>query len=163
MKPLHPDTLIRNPKGQPIVASIVVDCHAANLWSTVGRFSGFDAFIPALANIEMTGTGVGALRKKYFRDGNCVVEQLNTLDDQAMQMTWTMIYNTLGIARLWAAICVQGLGAQCSRVTWTIIAEPLDAAQAGFESFVQSFIDSALENVRRLLGQVAGATSLAPA
>jgi carbon monoxide dehydrogenase subunit G len=163
MKPLQPDTLIRNPNGLPIMASVEVSCPAARLWSMVGKFSGFDAFIPTLKRIEVTGSGVGALRTKFFHDGNCVVEQLNSYDEQAMHMTWTTIYNTLGVARLWAAIQVQALGAQRSRVTWTIIAEPVDAAQAGFEQFVQNFADSALENVRQLLGQAAGAKRLAPA
>jgi len=152
MKPLQPDTLICNPNGRPIVASVLVDCHATRLWDIVGQFAGFDAFIPDLTHIEMTGTGVGALRTKFFRDGNCVVEQLNSRDEQAMHMTWTTIYNTLGVARLWAAIRVEALGADCSKATWTIIAEPIDRANAGFEQFVQSFADSALENVRRLVG-----------
>ncbi|MBV4453682.1 MULTISPECIES: SRPBCC family protein [Pseudomonas] len=152
MKPLQPDTLIRNPNGLPIVASVVVDCHATRLWSMVGQFAGFDVFIPDLTHIDMTGTGVGALRTKFFRDGNCVVEQLNSRDEQAMHMTWTTIYNTLGVARLWAAIQVQSIGAQCSKVTWTIIAEPTDDANAGFRRFVQGFADSALDNVRRMLG-----------
>lgn len=152
MKPLQPDTLIRNPNGLPIVASVVVDCHASRLWNMVGQFSGFDAFIADLTHIEMTGTGVGALRTKFFRDGNCVVEQLNSRDEEAMHMTWTTIYNTLGVARLWAAIRVEAQGAVCSKVTWTIIAEPIEGAQTGFEQFVQAFADSALENVRRLLG-----------
>ncbi|WP_455823986.1 SRPBCC family protein [Pseudomonas graminis] len=152
MKPLQPDTLIRNPNSLPIVASVVVDCPAARLWDMVGEFGGFAAFIPALSHIEMIGSGVGALRTKFFHDGNCVVEQLNSRDEHAMCMTWTTLYNTLGVARLWAAMSVQALGAQCSRVTWTIIAEPVDSAQAGFEAFVQDFANSALENVRRLLG-----------
>ncbi|MBC3300022.1 SRPBCC family protein [Pseudomonas sp. SWRI18] len=152
MKPLQPDTLIRNPNGLPIVASVVVGCHATRLWNIVGQFASFDVFIPDLTHIEMTGTGVGALRTKFFRDGNRVVEQLNSRDEQAMHMTWTTIYNTLGVARLWAAIQVQSLGAQCSRVTWTIIAEPTDEANTGFRQFVQGFVDSALYNVRRMLG-----------
>ncbi|MGA9702988.1 SRPBCC family protein [Pseudomonas sp.] len=152
MKPLQPDTLIRNPNSLPIVASVVVDCNAVRLWSMVGQFEGFAAFIPALSHIEMIGTGVGALRTKFFHDGNCVVEQLNSRDERAMHMTWTTIYNTLGVARLWAAISVQAIGPQCSRVIWTIIAEPVDSAQAGFEAFVQDFANSALENVRKLLG-----------
>lgn len=130
MKSLQPDTLIRNPNGLPIVASVVVNCHATRLWNMVGQFAGFDVFIPDLTHIEMTGTGVGALRKKFFRDGNCVVEQLNSRDEQAMHMTWTTLYNTLGVARLWAAIRVQALEAECSRVTWTIIAEPTEIGRA---------------------------------
>lgn len=152
MKPLQPDTLIRNPSAPPIVASVVVDCPAARLWSVVGQFAGFNVFIPALTHIEMIGTGVGALRRKFFRDGHCVVEQLNSRDEHAMHMTWTTLYNTLGVARLWAAIQVEAMGTECSRVTWTLVAEPMDAAQAGFEQFLQGFADSALENVRRLLG-----------
>ncbi|UII71709.1 SRPBCC family protein [Pseudomonas sp. HN11] len=152
MKSLRPDTLIRNPNSMPIVASAVVGCPAPRLWDMVGQFAGFDAFIPDLTHIEMTGTGVGALRTKFFRDGNCVVEQLNSRDEEAMYMTWTTIYNTLGVARLWAAIHVEAVGTGCSKVTWTIIAEPADKADIGFESFVQRFADGALENVRRILG-----------
>ncbi|WP_411381668.1 SRPBCC family protein [Pseudomonas sp. MPB26] len=152
MKPLQPDTLIRNPNGLPIVASVVVECHATRLWNIVGEFAGFDVFIPDLTHIEMKGTGVGALRTKFFRDGNCVVEQLNSRDEHAMHMTWTTIYNTLGVAQLWAAIQVQSIGEECSKVTWTIIAEPTDEANTGFRQFVQGFADSALNNVRRMLG-----------
>lgn len=152
MKPLQPDTLIRNPNGAPLVASVDVACDAARLWSVVGNFAGFDAFIPALSHIEMTGTGVGALRRKFFHDGHHVVEQLNSWDDEAMCMTWTTLYNTLGVARLWAAMRVEALDAQRSRATWTLIGEPVDMPQAEFEQFVQAFADSALGHVRRMLG-----------
>jgi hypothetical protein len=151
MKLLQPDTLIRNPSGLPIVASVVVNCSASRLWDMVGRFAGFDMFIPDLSHIEMMGSGVGALRTKFFRDGNCVVEQLNSRNEQAMHMTWTTIYNTLGVARLWAAIQVEALEAERSKVMWTIIAEPTETANTGFEQFVQDFANSALDNVRRIL------------
>ena len=149
---MKPDTLIRNPCGKPVVSSVTVACDAARAWAVVGDFAGFDRFIPALSHIEMTGAGIGSLRKKCFHDGNLVVEQLNSRDEQAMRMTWTTIYNTLGVARLWAGICVEALGARRSKVTWTIIAEPIDRSDTGFEQFVQGFADSALENVRRILG-----------
>ena len=69
-------------------------------------------FIPALERIERTGDGVRSLRKKFFVDGqNLVVEQRNSRDDQAMHMTWTLIYNTLGIDNLWAAMRVEPLTA----------------------------------------------------
>lgn len=151
MKLLQPDTLIRNPNGTPVVASVDVACEAARAWRVVGDFAGFDAFIPALSHIEMTGEGVGALRTKFFHDGHCVVEQLNSRDDHAMCMTWTTLYNTLGVARLWAAMSVDVLGPKHSRVTWTLIGEPVETTQAEFEQFAQVFADSALENVRRML------------
>ena len=152
MKPLQPDTLIHNPTGMPVVASVVVNCEAMRLWGVVGHFAGFDAFIPALSHIEMTGDGVGALRTKFFHNGHRVVEQLNSRDEDAMSMTWTTIYNTLGVARLWAAMRVEALGSSSSRATWTLIGEPAEMARAEFEQFVQTFADNALGNVRHMLG-----------
>lgn len=153
MSTLQPDTLIKNPQGCHVVSSVDVPADAAQVWAVVGNFSGFDRFIPALSHIEMTGEGVSSLRKKFFRDGNLVVEQLNSRDDQARHMTWTTIYNTLGVANLWAAMSVEPLAADKSRATWTIIAEPAQGgaeALPGFKEFVQGFADDAMNNVLKL-------------
>ncbi|WP_367373659.1 SRPBCC family protein [Pseudomonas lini] len=153
MKTLQPDTLIKNPHGCHVTSSVEVPADATQVWAVVGNFAGFDQFIPALSHIEMTGEGVSSLRKKFFKDGNLVVEQLNSRDDLALNMTWTTIYNTLGVANLWAAMSVESLGASNSRATWTIIAEPAQGgaeALPGFKAFVQGFADDAMGNVLKL-------------
>lgn len=153
MTTLQPDTLIKNPHGCHVVSSVEVPADAPRVWAIVGNFAGFDKFIPALSHIEMTGEGVTSLRKKFFKDGNLVVEQLNSRDDQALSMTWTTIYNTLGVANLWAAMAVEPLGAGKSRATWTIIAEPAQGgadAMPGFKDFVQGFADDSMNNVLKL-------------
>ncbi|NBB62655.1 SRPBCC family protein [Pseudomonas sp. ODNR1LW] len=153
MNTVQPDTLIRNPQGCHVVSSVEVPADAAQVWAVVGNFSGFDRFIPALSHIEMTGEGVSSLRKKFFKDGNLVVEQLNSRDDEALSMTWTTIYNTLGVGNLWAAMQVEAVGAGKSVATWTIIAEPAQGASAalpGFKDFVQGFADDSMKNVLQL-------------
>ncbi|MHC8303595.1 SRPBCC family protein [Pseudomonas sp. PB3P13] len=153
MKNLQPDTLVRNPQGCQVVSSVEVPAGASKVWAIVGNFAGFDAFIPALSHIEMTGEGVSSLRKKFFSDGNLVVEQLNSRDDQALNMTWSTIYNTLGVANLWAAMSVEPLSADTSRATWTIIAEPVQTGEVelpAFKAFVQGFADDAMGNVLKL-------------
>ena len=153
MSTLQPDTLIRNPQGCHVVSAVEVPAEATQVWAVVGNFAGFDRFIPALSHIEMTGEGVSSLRKKFFKDGNLVVEQLNSRDDQARNMTWTTIYNTLGVANLWAAMQVESLGSGTSIATWTIIAEPAQGGDApGFQAFVQGFADDAMNNVLKLFG-----------
>ena len=153
MSTLQPDTLIKNPQGCHVVSSVEVPADAIQVWAVVGDFAGFDRFIPALSHIEMTGEGVSSLRKKCFKDGTLVVEQLNSRDDQALSMTWTTIYNTLGVAHLWAAMQVKSLGAGRSEATWTIIAEPAQGGAEGlpgFKDFVQGFADDAMRNVLKL-------------
>jgi hypothetical protein len=153
MSTLQPDTLIKNPHGCHVVSSVEVSADAAQVWAVVGNFAGFDRFIPALSHIETIGEGVSSLRKKCFKDGNLVVEQLNSRDEHARSMTWTTIYNTLGVANLWAAMNVEALGTGKSRATWTIIAEPASGGEEtlpGFKDFVQGFADDAMGNVLKL-------------
>ncbi|MFJ3485540.1 SRPBCC family protein [Pseudomonas sp. NPDC090202] len=151
---LTPDTLISNPAGAPVVSSVTVAAEASQVWKVVGDFGGFTRFIPALASIEVIGEGVGAVRHKKFKEGGLVVvEQLNSRDDSAMSMTWTTIYNNLGVGNLWAAMTVVPSGSHSSVATWTIIAEPGrdNPVSAGdFQAFLQGFADDAMNNVRNL-------------
>ncbi|MNJ41211.1 Polyketide cyclase / dehydrase and lipid transport [compost metagenome] len=154
MQTLQPDTLIHNPDGCQVVASIKIAADAASVWNIVGNFAGFPLFIPALSHIEMTGIGVRSVRKKLFKDGNVVIEQLNARDDQAMYMTWSLIYTSLNIGNLWAAMQVEALDQHQARATWTIQAEPYTGGHAAlpeFQAFLQGFADDAMNNVRNLL------------
>ena len=153
MQHFEPDTLVRNPVGNPVVASVIVNGDARSVWKVVGDFSGFAKFIPALSHIEMTGEGVRSVRKKLFKDGNVVIEQLNTHDDQVMAMTWSLIYTSLNIGNLWAVMQVAPQGERQSLATWTIIGQPYTGGKEdvpAFEAFLQSFADSAMKNVQEL-------------
>ncbi|MBD8098622.1 SRPBCC family protein [Pseudomonas fluorescens] len=149
----EPDTLVRNPVGNPVVASVTVKSDARSVWNVVGDFAGFATFIPALAHIEMTGEGVRSVRKKLFKDGNVVIEQLNTHDDQAMAMTWSLLYTSLNIGNLWAVMQVVPDGDNQSQATWTIIGQPHTGSKEdvpAFEAFLQGFADDAMKNVQAL-------------
>lgn len=150
---LRPDTLIKNPEGSRVVSSVEVPSDAQSVWNIVGNFAGFPVFIPALAKCEVIGSGVRSVRKKLFKDGNIVVEQLNARDNEQMYMTWTLIYTSLNIGNLWAAMDVEETGpAQCI-ATWTIIGEPSTGgpeALPDFQDFLQGFADDAMNNVRKL-------------
>nr|WP_225780323.1 SRPBCC family protein [Pseudomonas sp. Marseille-Q3773] len=153
MQHCEPDTLIKNPVGEAVVAAVTVNADARSVWNIVGNFAGFPVFIPALSHIEMTGTGVRSVRKKLFKDGNVVIEQLNTHDDQRMVMTWSLIYTSLNIGNLWARMEVQEQGPGKSLATWTIIGEPYTGGQEdrpAFQAFLQSFADGAMNNVKQM-------------
>ncbi|MGF6590045.1 SRPBCC family protein [Pseudomonas sp. 2835] len=153
MSHLEPDTLIKNPVGEPVVATVAVNADARSVWNIVGNFAGFPVFIPALSHIEMTGSGVRSVRKKLFKDGNVVMEQLNSFDDQQMVMTWSLIHTSLNIGNLWARMEVKAQGANQSLATWTIIGEPRTGTAQdlpAFQAFLQGFADGAMNNVRQM-------------
>ena len=154
---LSPDTLITNPGGDPVVSAILVNAPAREVWKVVGDFGGFTQFIPELESIEVIGEGPGSVRYKKFKEGGLrVVEQLNSHDDEAMSMTWTTIYNNLGVSRLWASMTVVPEDNASCVATWTIIAEPTDdnsMSAEDFKDFLQGFADGAMENVPEAVGR----------
>jgi hypothetical protein len=151
---LTPDTLISNPAGKPVMSTVSITADAQAVWDVVGDFGGFAKFIPALASIEVVGTGPGSVRYKQFKEGGSVViEQLNSRDDRALSMTWTTIYNNLGIRNLWASMTVVPDSERLCNATWTIIAEPAEgnpASPVEFHNFLQGFADDAMNNVQKL-------------
>lgn len=154
---LKPDTLIKNLSTEqgpdPVVSSVHVPAEAQRVWEVVGNFGGFEKFIPALASIEVIGGGgAGSVRHKKFKDGNVVIEQLNSHNAHAMSMTWTLIHNSLGIGNLWASMTVVPDKKGCT-ATWTIIGEPGKDNPVNandFRAFLQGFADDAMNNVRNL-------------
>ncbi|WP_323117934.1 SRPBCC family protein [Burkholderia alba] len=152
----RPSTLVYAPQTPIVSGSAELDVPARDAWRVVGDFAGFSQFITGLERTEMTGEGVRSLRRKIFADGNLVIEQLNSHDDEAMVMTWSLIYTTFDIGNLWALMRVEPRGERACTVTWDIAGEPSHggaARQPEFEAFVAGFLDMAMTNLRALFKQ----------
>ncbi|MDY7562444.1 SRPBCC family protein [Pseudomonas sp. 10B1] len=150
---LRPDTLIKNLDNERVVSAVSIPSDARSVWEVVGNFAGFPAFIPALDSCEMNGTGVRSVRKKLFKDGNVVIEQLNSRDDVALFMTWSLIYTTLPVGNLWASMSVIPQGDEHCIATWSIVGEPSadwPDSPVAFQAFLQGFADDAMNNVLKL-------------
>lgn len=152
-KALQPDTLIANPEQCRVVATAEIPADARGVWAVAGNFGGFQSFIPALESIVVTGQGRGSVRHKRFKDGNVAIEQLNSRDDEALHMTWSLIHTSLPVGNLWAAMTVEPTGADQCLACWTIIADPVSGSEAplaDFAAFLQGFADDAMQNLRAL-------------
>lgn len=145
-------TLVAVPTTKTISASVEINTPAANAWEIVGNFAGFHKFVDGLTRIEMTGDGVRSVRKKFFADGHVVLEQLNSIDKNAMVMTWSLIYTTLDINNLWASMRVEKLSENSCRATWDVAGEPYSAEtkQEDFDNFLAGFAQAAMDNVKNL-------------
>lgn len=145
-------TLINVPKTNTISTPVTIKASAAEVWSIVGDFSGFHKFVDGLERIEMTGEGARSVRKKLFEDGHVVIEQLNHRDDQSMLMDWSLIYTNMDIGNLWSSMRVNQIDNDHCEAIWDIAGEPYnnETKQADFESFVEGFARSCLNNVKEI-------------
>lgn len=148
-----PSTLVYAPQTPILSGSADLDVPARDAWRVVGDFAGFSRFITGLDHTDMIGEGVRSLRIKHFADGNVVVEQLNSHDDEAMVMTWSLIHTSFDIGNLWALMRVEPRSDHACTVTWDIAGEPSHggaARQPEFDAFVTGFLDMAMTNLRAL-------------
>jgi hypothetical protein len=155
---LKPATLIHVPSAPVNSRCVEIPVPARTAWKVVGDFGGFTRFITGLSRIEMTGEGVRSVRKKYFADGNVVIEQLNSHNDDDMVMTWSLIYTTFNIGNLWAAMHVDPINEGACRVTWDIIGEPWEGncySRPAFDEFINGFLEMAMTNLVALFGSCA--------
>ncbi|EIC9816429.1 SRPBCC family protein [Vibrio parahaemolyticus] len=145
-------TLINVPKTNTISTPVTIKASAAEVWSIVGDFSGFHKFVDGLERIEMTGEGARSVRKKLFEDGHVVIEQLNHRDEQSMLMDWSLIYTNMDIGNLWSSMRVNQIDNDHCEAIWDIAGEPYnnETKQADFESFVEGFARSCLNNVKEI-------------
>ncbi len=145
-------TLIAVPDTDTVSTSIDINTSAEKAWELVGNFAGFDRFIDGLNRIEMTHEGVRSVRKKFFDDTHVVLEQLNSIDNDAMIMTWTLIYTSLDINNLWSSMRVEKISDNSCRVIWDIAGEPYteDTSQEEFDKFLSGFATAALTNVKNI-------------
>lgn len=153
---LQPDTLVRNTQTRILRGSADLNVAARSAWAVVGDFAGFQQFITGLERTEMTGEGVRSVRKKFFADGNIVLEQLNSRDDEQMVMTWSLLYTTFNIGNLWAAMRVVPDGEQRCTAIWEICGEPWSGGEAGqpeFDAFVEGFLEMAMSNLKALFNR----------
>lgn len=147
---IHFDCLIRDPEGDLQKGEIFLDSDARDVWGVVGDFHGFHKFITGLESIERIGEGVRCLRKKNFSDGNVVVEQLNSIDDESMRMTWSMIYTSFDIGNLWSRMSVFDVEGGRSRVVWEIVGEPYTGTREEYAQFIDDFLEMAMSNLREM-------------
>lgn len=155
---LQPDTLIRNLDTRLHEGIADLDAPARKVWAVVGRFDGYNRFVTGLERIEMTGTATGlrSLRNKFFTGGDLVVEQLNSRNDDAMTMTWTLIYTTFDIGNMWASMEVIPRGDNACTAIYRIVGEarsgdPKD--QPAFDAFAEGFLEMAMGNLRELFNK----------
>ena len=100
--------------------SVKVNIAAAadKVWQTLRDFGGLDQWAPGIANLSLKGTGVGAIRTITYQDGSGVVERLESLNDAARTLSYTILESSLPVEGYVASLTVRDLGATGSEVEW---------------------------------------------
>lgn len=142
-----PYEALPNSELQTVVDSVNLDASPEQVWALVGQFGGM--WHPLFATIEVTGTGVGQLRKIETIDGKEIIERLEVMDNAQRLYRYSNV-SGLGVVNFTATFDVKAK-ATGSSVEWrvqfladnqpTLIVKTIVATlmKTGFEALAKRF------------------------
>jgi hypothetical protein len=105
-----------NTELQTVAESVVVNAPPAKVWELIGPFGAM--WHPLIAQIRLTGTGVGELRNVETIDGKTIIERLDSTDNAKRQYRYSGV-SGMGASNYTGILEVAPKGSG-SAVTWRV-------------------------------------------
>jgi mxaD protein len=127
-----------------------LNASADKVWQVVGDFNGLPAFVAAATKSRMEGDGVGALRTLTLPDGAEIVERLETYDDEARTLTYSIVSGPLPVANYLSMVEVTPLADGQCRVKWSSTFEAAGASEEEARSAIEGIYAMGFEGLHKL-------------
>ncbi len=141
---------VQPPNKSLLTVSSSVDLAASpqDVWAVIGQFGG--PWHPLVANLQITGAGIGQLRRIDTIDGKIIVERLLDIDESQRTFTYTLV-SGLPAARYEGTMEVQPKGTG-SAVTWRVKYRPEGQAEIIVQTIVSTLLRVGLDSLKTRFG-----------
>ncbi len=125
---------------------------ADEVWATLRSFEGLERYLPTIAASSLEGTGIGAVRISRTWEGTQIVERLESIDDAARALTYSITASPLPVEDYRSILWVRELtGGRCS-VMWACTFQPTNGSGKDVEKLLKGTFSAGLEGLERLHG-----------
>jgi len=139
-----------------ISVNVSMPAAAAEVWQTIRDFGGVDRWAPNIASLEVSGTGVGAVRTAIFKDGGRVVERLESLSDASRSLSYAILETPLPMEGCISSLTVRDLGPGQCEVEWYSTFGAKGAAESEVVRVLEKIYRVALARLARLHRRATG-------
>ena len=123
---------------------------AGKVWQTVGDFNGLPRYVAAATKSEMQGRGVGALRTLTLPDGAQIVERLESHDDDAMTLSYSIVSGPLPVENYLSTVKVRPLAEDRCEVSWSSTFEAAGVSEAEARGAIEGIYAMGFEGLHKL-------------
>jgi len=103
--------------------TITIGATADTIWRAIAPFGTIDRYLPRLVACTVTRQGVGAERTLTSADGSTVVERLESLDEAAHRLSYSLLTDT-PFRNCLTTMSVRPLGPGQAALEWSATFEP---------------------------------------
>lgn len=123
---------------------------AQDVWETIRDFGGVNRWAPNIVRLEVSGSGIGALRTVIFKDGGRVVERLENLSDATKSLSYAILETPLPMEGCVSSLTVREMGPNRCEVEWYSTFGAKGAAESEVTRLLEKIYRVALARLARL-------------
>lgn len=135
-----------------VAMKTVVKTSPEQLWETIRDFNGLAKFVEAVASSTQEGSGVGALRTLTLQDGGVIVEKLESLDDGARSLTYSIVDSPLPVAEYLSRMQVSRGAAGESTLEWSSTFAPKGVSEQEAVQVIEGIYSMGFDGLKKLYG-----------
>ncbi len=128
-----------------------VEASADKVWELFRDFGGIQRFSSGFQKVEVTGSGIGAVRTITLPGGAALQERLEAFDDRGRKLQYAIVGGPIPVASYLATIEVKDEGKAC-RLDWSSHFEPKGITDEQARNMIEGVYKSGIAGVKKALG-----------
>ena len=128
-----------------------VEATADKVWELFRDFGGIQRFSSGFEKVEVTGSGIGAVRTITLPGGVALQERLEAFDDRGRKLQYAIVGGPIPVANYLATIEVKDEGKAC-RIDWSSHFEAKGISDDQGRAMIEGVYKSGIAGVKKALG-----------
>ena len=128
-----------------------VEASAERVWELFRDFGGVQKFSAGIEKVEVTGSGIGAVRTLSLPGGISLQERLEAFDDRGRRLQYAIVAGPIPVANYLATIEVKDEGKAC-RIDWSSHFEPKGISDEQGRAMIEGVYKGGIAGVKKALG-----------
>jgi carbon monoxide dehydrogenase subunit G len=128
-----------------------IEASADRVWELFRDFEGIQRFTSGFEKVEMSGSGIGAVRTITLPGGAALQERLEAFDDRGRKLQYAIVGGPIPVANYLATIEVKDEGKAC-RIDWSSQLEPKGISEEQARNLIEGVYKGGIAGVKKALG-----------
>jgi hypothetical protein len=133
-----------------VSVSTELEAPVDTVWETIRDFKAINRYATGITQCKMEGDGIGSIRKLTVASGE-ILERLESLDDQAKEITYSLIKSPLPIESCQSTMSLSYVDEGKCSIKWSSSFEPDGVPEKEAIRVLSAVYKSGIEGLKRLL------------
>lgn len=129
-----------------------VNSSAEDVWQVVGDFNALDKYVAAVSKSVADGSDVGAQRTLTLQDGGQIVERLESIDQEARTLEYSIVSSPLPVDNYRSKMEVKELGPGQCEVRWSSTFDASGVSEEEAQETIEGVYSMGFTGLKELFG-----------